>query len=174
MGNDIIHSGRLITFCYWAQQPKVAETVVKDQFQTFQPMHTYGFLIMVYCFLGSGLLNDSSTIKKSITCTHIAIYTHTHQVNNQQLTTWSKYWGHRSGCDKLPSDSNVSFLACKIAIFVLLMVLQFTPVNSCMVWLYSACTGQDKIQKAFALQISSIPWHLVNPPVVLMILISTC
>ena len=92
----------------------------------------------------------------------------THQVNYQQLTTWSKYRSHRSGCDKLPRDSNVSFLAYKIAIFVLLMVLQFTPVNSCMVWLYSACTGQEKIQKALVLEASSIPWHLVNPPVVLM------
>ena len=69
---------------------------------------------------------------------HRHLHTHTHQVNYQQLTSWSKYWGHWSGCDKLPRDSNVSFLAYKIAIFVLLMVLQFTPVNSCMVWLYSA------------------------------------
>ena len=174
-GNGIFYSGRLITLCCWAQQSKVVDKVLKAQFQTFQPMHTYDFSIMVYCFLSCGLLNDSFTVKKSIICIPIVIYTHTHthQVNYQQLTTWSKYRSHRSECDKLPRDSNVSFLAYKIAIFVLLMVLQFTPVNSCMVWLYSACTGQDKIQKVLALEASSIYWHLVNPPVVLMFLIST-
>ena len=34
------------------------------------------FLIMIYCFLGCGLLNDSFTVRKSIICIHIVIYTH--------------------------------------------------------------------------------------------------
>ena len=173
-GNGIFYSGRLITLCCWAQQSKLVDKVLKAQFQTFEPMHTYDFLIMVYCFLGGGLLKASFTVKKSIICIPIVIYTHTYtrSIINSSLLG-SKYRGHRSGCDKLPRDSNVSFLAYKIAIFVLLMVLQFTPVNSCMVWLYSVCTGQDKIQKVLALEASSIPWHLVNPRVVLMFLIST-
>ena len=68
---------RLITLCCWAQQSKVVDKVLKAQFQTFQPMHTYDFLIMVNCFLGCGLLNDSLTVKKSIICIPIVIYTHT-------------------------------------------------------------------------------------------------
>ena len=55
---------------YWAQQSKVSERVLKAQFQTFQPMHTYDFLIMVYSFRSFGLLNDSFRVKKSIICTH--------------------------------------------------------------------------------------------------------
>ena len=152
---------------YWAQQSKVSERVLNAHFQTLQPMHTYDFLIMVYSFRSFGLLNDSFRVKKSIICTH----THTRSIINSSLLGVNIEVTDQTviSCQVIA----VSFLACKIAIFVLLMVLQFTPVNSCMVWLNSACIEQDKIQKALALQVSSIPWHLVSPPVVLMLLINT-
>ena len=76
-GNGIFHCGRLVTLCYWAQQSKVAERVLKAQFQTFQPMHTYHFLIMVYCFLCCGLFIDSFTVKKTSSAS-TSSSTHTH------------------------------------------------------------------------------------------------
>ena len=162
-GNGIFYSGRLITLCCWAQQSKVVDKVLKAQFQTFQPMHTYDFLIIVYCFLGCGLLNDSFTVKKNIICIPIVIYTHirTRSIINSSLL----------GVNIEVTDQDV--ISCHVIAMSLfwhtilqylcvpLMVLQFIPVNSCMVWLYSAYTGQDKIQKVLALEGSSIPWHLV-------------
>ena len=118
-GNSIFHSGRLVSLCYWAQQPKATET-----------MHVYNFLVMVYSFLGRGLLNVCFMVMKSIICVHIIICRHT---PGQESTAWGKYWGHIPGCDKLKSDSNVSFLACMTTIFVLIMVLWVTPANPCVV-----------------------------------------
>ena len=50
-----------------------------------QPMHTYDFLNMVYCFLGCALLNDSFRVKKSIICIRIVIYTHSRSIINSSL-----------------------------------------------------------------------------------------
>ena len=77
VGNGIFHNGRLVSLCYWAQQSKAAERVLDTQFQPFQTMHVYYFLVMVYSFLGRGLLNDCFMVMKSIICIHIIICRHT-------------------------------------------------------------------------------------------------
>ena len=125
-GNGIFPSGRLVSLCYWAQQSKAAERVLDTQFQPFQTMHVYYFLIMVYSFLGCGLLNDCFMVMKSIISVHIIIYRHT---LGQESTAHSKYWCYRLGYDKLKS----AFLAFTTTIFVLIMVLYVTPVNPCVV-----------------------------------------
>ena len=60
VGNGIFHSGRLVSLCYWAQQSKAAERVLDTQFQPFQRMQVYNFLVMVYSLLGRGLLMIAS------------------------------------------------------------------------------------------------------------------
>ena len=77
-GNGIFHSGRLVSLRYWAQPSKAAERVLDTQFQPFQTMHVYYFLVRVYYFLGRGLLNNCLMVMKSIICVHIIICRHTH------------------------------------------------------------------------------------------------
>ena len=89
-GNSIFHSGRLVSLCHKAQQSKAVERVLDTQLQPFQTMHVYDFLVMVYSFLGRGLLNVCFMVMKSIICVHI-ITADTRQVKNQLLSAWSKY-----------------------------------------------------------------------------------
>ena len=84
-GNGIFHSGRLVSLCYWAQQSKAPERVLDTQFQPFQTMHVYYFLVMVYSFPGRGLLNDCFMVMKSIICVHIIICRHRSRINCSQL-----------------------------------------------------------------------------------------
>ena len=72
-GNGIFQSGKLVSLCYCTQQSIAAERVLDPQFQPFQTMHVYYFLVMVYSFLGRGLLNDCFMVMKSIICVHIII-----------------------------------------------------------------------------------------------------
>ena len=76
-GNNIFHSWRLESLCYWAQQSKAAERVLDTQLQPFKTKPVYNFLATVYSFLGRGLPNVCFMVVKSIICVHIIICRHT-------------------------------------------------------------------------------------------------